>query len=122
MPQTWQRRKKNKTRDIPKIVNEEDYPDYYLQNFHHQTDGYLSDHSAEIYDLQVEILFSGTADSMRRRVLSPLKKGLYDLIFVGHSGGITEFLENGYKVLHVCEDPEFECFQSKIWKSIKKES
>ena len=31
MPQTWQRRKKNKTRDIPKIVNEEDYPDYYLQ-------------------------------------------------------------------------------------------
>ncbi len=80
MPQTWQRRKKNKTRDIPKIVNEEDYPDYYLQNFHHQTDGYLSDHSAEIYDLQVEILFSGTADSMRRRVLSPLKKGLKNFL------------------------------------------
>ena len=76
MPQTWQRRKKNKTREIPKIVNEEDYPEYYLQNFHHQTDGYLSDHSAEIYDLQVEILFNGTADSMRRRVLSPLKRGL----------------------------------------------
>ena len=50
--------------------------DYYLQNFHHQTDGYLSEHSAEIYDLQVEILFNGTADSMRRRVLSPLKRGL----------------------------------------------
>ncbi|MGH6943072.1 MAG: class I SAM-dependent methyltransferase, partial [Geminicoccaceae bacterium] len=26
------------------------YPDYYLQNFHYQTDGYLSDHSAELYD------------------------------------------------------------------------
>ena len=76
MPQTWQRRKKNKTRDIPINVNEGDYPDYYLQNFHHQTDGYLSEHSAEIYDLQVEILFNGTADSMRRRVLSPLKVGL----------------------------------------------
>ena len=76
MPKTWQRRKKNKTREIPRNVNEEDYPDYYLQNFHHQTDGYLSDHSAEIYDLQVEILFNGTADSMRRRVLSPLKRGL----------------------------------------------
>ncbi len=76
MPQTWERRKKNKTREIPKDVNEEDYPDYYLQNFHHQTDGYLSEHSAEIYDLQVEILFNGTADSMRRRVLSPLKRGL----------------------------------------------
>ena len=76
MPLTWQRRKNNKTRDIPKDVKEEDYPEYYLQNFHHQTDGYLSEHSAEIYDLQVEILFNGTADSMRRRVLSPLKTGL----------------------------------------------
>ena len=50
---------------------------------------------------------------------SPQKKGLFDLIFVGHSGGITEFLENGFKILHICEDPEFECFQSKIWKSIR---
>ena len=76
MPKTWERRKKNKTREIPRNVNEEDYPNYYLQNFHHQTDGYLSKHSAEIYDLQVEILFNGTADSMRRRILAPLKRGL----------------------------------------------
>ena len=76
MPRTWARRKKNKTRELPRNVNEEDYPSYYLQNFHHQTDGYLSEHSAEIYDLQVEILFNGTADSMRRRVLAPLKRGL----------------------------------------------
>ena len=76
LPQTWERRKKNKTREIPRNVKEEDYPKYYLQNFHHQTDGYLSSHSAEIYDLQVEILFNGTADSMRRRVLAPLKRGL----------------------------------------------
>ncbi len=76
MPQTWHRRKNNKTREIPRNVNAEDYPDYYLQNFHHQTDGYLSDHSAEIYDLQVEILFNGTADAMRRRVISPLKTAL----------------------------------------------
>jgi len=76
MPQTWERRKKNKTREIPKQINEDEYPAYYLQNFHHQTDGYLSKHSAEIYDLQVEILFNGTADSMRRRILSPLKMGL----------------------------------------------
>ncbi|MBW3041737.1 class I SAM-dependent methyltransferase [Prochlorococcus marinus] len=76
MPQTWNRRKKNQTREIPRSVNEDDYPNYYLQNFHHQTDGYLSEHSAEIYDLQVEILFNGTADSMRRRVLAPLKRGV----------------------------------------------
>ena len=76
MPKTWERRKKNKTREIPRNVKEEEYPNYYLQNYHHQTDGYLSTHSAEIYDLQVEILFNGTADSMRRRVLAPLKRGL----------------------------------------------
>tara|TARA_B100000965_G_scaffold277920_1_gene235724 strand:+ start:1309 stop:2370 length:1062 start_codon:yes stop_codon:yes gene_type:complete len=76
MPRTWERRKNNKTREIPKNVKEDDYPNYYLQNFHHQTDGYLSKHSAEIYDLQVEILFNGTADSMRRRILAPLKRGL----------------------------------------------
>ena len=29
------------------------YPDYYVQNFHYQTDGYLSDHSAAVYDFQV---------------------------------------------------------------------
>ncbi len=76
MPSTWNRRKKRKTRDLPKDIDRDSYPDYYLQNFHHQTDGYLSEHSAELYDIQVEILFNGTADSMRRRIISPLKKGL----------------------------------------------
>ena len=76
MPSTWERRRKSKTREIPKKIDQDLYPDYYLQNFHHQTDGYLSEHSAKIYDLQVEILFNGTADLMRRRILSPLKKGL----------------------------------------------
>lgn len=42
-------------------------PSYYQQNFHFQTDGYLSDHSARLYDFQVEALFAGTADAMRRR-------------------------------------------------------
>ncbi len=76
LPSTWNRRKKKKTRDIPKKINRNVYPDYYLQNFHHQTDGYLSDKSADLYDLQVEILFNGTADAMRRRILAPLKRGL----------------------------------------------
>ena len=50
---------------------------------------------------------------------SSLKKNLYDLIFIGNSGGISELLEKGFKVLHICEDPEFESYQSEIWKSIK---
>ncbi len=76
MPSTWSRRSDRNVRDLPEDVDPANYPDYYLQNFHHQTDGYLSDHSASLYDLQVEILFNGTADPMRRRVLAPLLRGL----------------------------------------------
>ncbi len=47
-------------------------PAYYLQNFHYQTDGYLSRRSAELYDHQVEVLFGGGADAMRRQALVPL--------------------------------------------------
>ncbi|MFM1900045.1 SAM-dependent methyltransferase [Synechococcus sp. BS56D] len=76
LPSTWMRRQKRNVRDLPDEASETLYPDYYLQNFHHQTDGYLSDHSAELYDLQVDILFNGAADAMRRRVLAPLLRGL----------------------------------------------
>ena len=76
LPSTWDRRRERNVRDLPRDTDTALYPDYYLQNFHHQTDGYLSDHSAGLYDLQVEILFNGTADAMRRRVLAPLKRGL----------------------------------------------
>ncbi len=76
MPSTWNRRKERNVNDLPNDVQSENYPDYYLQNFHHQTDGYLSDHSASLYDLQVEILFNGTAEPMHRRVIKPLVQGL----------------------------------------------
>ena len=48
------------------------YPRYYLQNFHFQTGGWLSDESAALYDYQVETLFYGTADAMRRQGLVPI--------------------------------------------------
>jgi len=76
MPNTWDRRRKQNFDDLPKSIDKDNYPQYYLRNFHHQTDGYLSDFSASIYDLQVEILFNGSADAMRRRIIKPLKEGL----------------------------------------------
>jgi len=76
MLQLWGRANQKKYQDFSAEVITEGYPDYYLQNFHHQTDGYLSDFSANLYDLQVEILFGGSADAMRRRILAPLKQGL----------------------------------------------
>ena len=52
------------------------YPSYYLQKFHFQSDGYLSDASAERYDHQVEVLFGGGAAAMRRQALVPLRAAL----------------------------------------------
>jgi ubiquinone/menaquinone biosynthesis C-methylase UbiE len=52
------------------------FPRYYLQNFHFQTDGYLSDESAELYDYQVDVMFYGAADTMRRQALAPLGEAL----------------------------------------------
>lgn len=76
LPKIWERANKKQHQDFSPDVQTQGYPSYYLQNFHHQTDGYLSDMSANLYDLQVEILFNGSADVMRRRILAPLKQGL----------------------------------------------
>jgi ubiquinone/menaquinone biosynthesis C-methylase UbiE len=54
----------------------EHLPGYYRQNFHYQTDGYLSEHSARLYEFQVEALFAGTADAMRRQAFVPLAAAL----------------------------------------------
>ncbi|MCC7271974.1 MAG: class I SAM-dependent methyltransferase [Alphaproteobacteria bacterium] len=51
-------------------------PRYYRQNFHYQTDGWLSERSARLYDFQVEVLFSGGADAMRRGALIPIGEAL----------------------------------------------
>jgi len=52
------------------------YPAYYLQNFHYQSGGWLSEESAKLYDTQVEILFGGAADTMRRIALGSLARAL----------------------------------------------
>jgi len=43
------------------------YPDYYLQNFHWQTDGWMSTSSAASYEYTTEVLFEGTQDAMQRQ-------------------------------------------------------
>lgn len=55
-----------------------DLPKYYQRNFHFQTNGYLSDASAELYEHQVEVLFGGTADAMRRLLLPALREKFGD--------------------------------------------
>ncbi|MEM8617228.1 MAG: class I SAM-dependent methyltransferase [Pseudomonadota bacterium] len=62
-------------RDLDR-ADPERFPTYYRQNFHYQTDGWLSDESAALYDHQVEALFTGAASAMRRAVLAELVKAL----------------------------------------------
>jgi ubiquinone/menaquinone biosynthesis C-methylase UbiE len=70
------RRRANDHSEVMRQMPQGGYPRYYLQNFHFQTDGYLSDHSADLYDHQVEVLFGGAADAMRRQALVPLRHEL----------------------------------------------
>jgi ubiquinone/menaquinone biosynthesis C-methylase UbiE len=70
IPRVAARRRRNGHNELKNSAN--DLPRYYRQNFHYQTDGYLTADSAKLYDFQVEALFSGTADAMRRRAWVPI--------------------------------------------------
>lgn len=69
LPGVIQRRRVRGHSDVNLPEYRGHYPRYYLQNFHFQNDGWLSDASAEVYDHQVEVLFTGGADAMRRQAL-----------------------------------------------------
>ena len=70
LPRTRARIGRGDFHDVPDESGR--YPRYYTRNFHYQTEGYLGHTSAALYDLQVELLFGGTADAMRRRLIPPL--------------------------------------------------
>ncbi|MBI3437849.1 MAG: class I SAM-dependent methyltransferase [Proteobacteria bacterium] len=63
-------------RDAVRAEGESRYPAYYLQNFHYQSGGWLTEESAKLYDTQVEILFGGAADAMRRIALGSLARSI----------------------------------------------
>jgi ubiquinone/menaquinone biosynthesis C-methylase UbiE len=72
LPEVNARRRRDAFDEVRKDTHVRRLPDYYLRNFHFQTDGYLSERSARLYDHQVEVLFFGGADAMRRQALVPL--------------------------------------------------
>jgi ubiquinone/menaquinone biosynthesis C-methylase UbiE len=77
LPHVDSRRLRRNGVEVREAAKEEGrYPAYYLQNFHYQTGGWLSEDSAKLYDTQVEILFGGAADAMRRIALGSLARAL----------------------------------------------
>ena len=40
-------------------------------------------------------------------------------IFIGPTSAPIEALERGVEVIHICDDPVFQCYSSTLWPSIK---
>lgn len=72
LPASNERRLAGRGEEVAEHIDAGELPDYYARNFHYQTDGYLSDQSARIYDIQVDTLFIGTSGAMRRAALPPI--------------------------------------------------
>lgn len=77
LPASNERRLEGRAEEAAALPQAEGMPDYYARNFHYQTDGYLSEESARLYDIQVDTLFIGTSGAMRRQALPPIAAHLH---------------------------------------------
>ena len=72
LPEVHRRREQGERQEVLSEETRGKRPGYYLQNFHFQSGGWLTEESAKLYDTQVEVLFKGTANATRRQALVPL--------------------------------------------------
>ena len=72
LPNIHRRRQRRAHNEILNDTTRGRRPRYYLQNFHYQSGGWMTDESAELYDTQVEVLFNGSANAIRRQALPQL--------------------------------------------------
>jgi ubiquinone/menaquinone biosynthesis C-methylase UbiE len=72
LPEVHRRREGRQHREVLSPATRGRRPGYYLQNFHFQSGGWLTPESAQRYDIQVEVLFNGSANAIRRQALPPL--------------------------------------------------
>ena len=72
LPNIHRRRQRRAHNEILNGTTRGRRPRYYLQNFHYQSGGWMTDKSAELYDTQVEVLFNGSANAIRRQALPQL--------------------------------------------------
>jgi ubiquinone/menaquinone biosynthesis C-methylase UbiE len=72
LPEVHRRRESGDHRQVLTDDTRGKRPGYYLQNFHFQSGGWMTQDSAQRYDTQVEVLFNGSANATRRQALLPL--------------------------------------------------
>jgi ubiquinone/menaquinone biosynthesis C-methylase UbiE len=93
------RRKARSGTEVRELPDAERFPVYYRQNFHYQSDGWFSADSAARYDTQVEVLFTGAADAMRRMALAVIAQEMKGrdqrmVSLLDLAGGNGRFLES----------------------------
>jgi ubiquinone/menaquinone biosynthesis C-methylase UbiE len=90
LPEIHRRRKSRQYKEVLSDDTRGKRPSYYLQNFHFQSGGWMTQDSARRYDTQVEVLFNGTANATRRQALVPLHE-----IFAGRDQRRLRLLDVG---------------------------
>jgi ubiquinone/menaquinone biosynthesis C-methylase UbiE len=90
LPEVHYRRERREVREVLTAHTRGKRPNYYLQNFHFQSGGWLTEASAQRYDTQVEVLFNGSANATRRQALVPLYE-----IFAGRDQRRLKLLDVG---------------------------
>lgn len=104
LPEIHERRKAGNHSEVLTEETQGKRPRYYLQNFHYQTGGWLTEDSAKRYDTQVEVLFNGTANAIRRQALVPLAE-----VFRGRDQRTLRLLDVG------CGTARFLDFVKQAW-------
>jgi len=104
LPQVHQRRERGGRHEVLTNENRGRRPDYYLQNFHYQSGGWMTEDSARRYDTQVEVLFNGSANAIRRQALPPLAE-----VFAGRDQRRLRLIDVG------CGTGRFLDFVKQVW-------
>src|SRR6266446_240817 len=90
LPEIHRRRENGHHQEVLSEETRGKRPSYYLQNFHFQSGGWMTQESAQRYDTQVEVLLNGTANATRRQALGPLHE-----VFAGRDQRRLRLLDVG---------------------------
>lgn len=66
------KRKGSASKEVAVWMEGRMYPEYYMQKYHYQTDGWMSSSSADVYEFLTDALFLGLQDAMQRLTLVAL--------------------------------------------------
>ena len=104
LPKIHRRRQRRAYNEVLSKETRGKRPSYYLQNFHFQSGGWMTDDSAERYDTQVEVLLNGAANAIRRQALPQLHEA-----FAGRDQRKLQLLDIG------CGTGRFLDFVKQTW-------